>query len=101
MVLIQQNPELPIVPMTAGELGGDDFAYWMGSWGNAAIDEVYHEDERIYFKSQDEDELEEQIFNRLESYNPAWSDTYLQEKTTEEYETIKWKKVITVKIELP
>ena len=57
--LIQQNPSLKIVPMVDSELGGDDFSYYMGAWGKAEIDEVYHEDERIYFRSYDEEELGE------------------------------------------
>lgn len=31
--LSQQYPSLKIIPMVNGELGGDDFIYWMGNWG--------------------------------------------------------------------
>ena len=99
--LIQQNPSLKIVPMVDSELGGDDFSYYMGKWGKAEIDEVYHEDERIYFRSYDEEELGEQIFGRLESSNPAWDSPYLEERTKEELDEIKWGKAIDVKIDLP
>lgn len=97
-----ENPELEIVPMVQSEVcAGDDFSCWMGSWGKAEIDEVYHEDERIYFRSYDEDEIEERIFNRLESGNPSSSDSFLDEKVEEELAKIEWVKVIVVKIGMP
>lgn len=30
---------------------------WLGSWGEAEIDDIYIDDERVYFFSQDEEEL--------------------------------------------
>lgn len=99
--LIQENPELSIVPMVDNELGGDDFSYYMGKWGKASVDEVYHRDERIYFRSDDEEELHEHYFDQLALNNPAWSATYLDEKTIEKINEIEWEKVITVRIELP
>ena len=100
--LIKNNPNLKIVPMVDNEVcGGDDFGSWMGSWGKGAIDEVYHQDDRIYFRSSDESEIEENIFNGLESENPAWSDKYLEEQTKEKEKEIEWEKVIVVRINLP
>ena len=100
--LIKENPNLEIVPMVDNEVcGGDDFGSWMGSWGKGAIDEVYHSDDRIYFRSTDEDEIEENIFNGLESENPAWSDSYIEEQTKEKAKEIEWEKVIVVRINLP
>jgi argininosuccinate synthase len=100
--LIKENPDLKIVPMVCQEVcAGDDFAYWMGKWGKAEIDEIYHEDERIYFRSIDEDELGDDIFNNLEEDNPHWSDSYLEEQTDKELSKINWKNAIVVKIELP
>lgn len=47
--LIKENPELEIVPMVDGEVcQGDEYSYWMGKWGSAIIDQVYHSDDRIY-----------------------------------------------------
>lgn len=38
--LMQENPELPVIPFVDGEIvGGDDFGTWMGSWGCACVDE--------------------------------------------------------------
>lgn len=106
--LIKQNPDLDIVPMVDGELGGDDWSYWMGKWGKAEVDEVYHEDERIYFKSTDEDELvEKQGDNIYDEEYPGSKQLTDEEneditKKAENYvKNLPWEKVITVKIELP
>lgn len=99
--LIQKNPSLRILPMVDGELGGPDFAYYAGSFINAEIDEVHYDDERIYFRSYDEEDMGESIFSRLEYHNPSWSDTLLDEKTEEQLAEIKWEKVIVVKIGMP
>ncbi len=38
--LIQENPELPVVPMVAGEVvPNDEYGYWLGRWGKAKVDE--------------------------------------------------------------
>ncbi|MED3792405.1 hypothetical protein P4571_08110 [Niallia alba] len=106
--LIDQNPELPIVPMVDGQLCGDDWSYYMGKWGQAEIDEVYHEDERVYFKSSDEEELigerGEFIFDNEYPSRKSLTDEEekIVEKKAEEYvESLPWKKVIVVSIELP
>lgn len=109
--LIQQNPDLRILPMVDGELGGSDFAYYAGSFGHAEVDEVYYSDERIYFRSFDVERLEEEAFNRLESYVQMYNDdkqaassTYyarIEEKARQEVNNLEWTKVIVVKIEMP
>ncbi len=38
--LMQENPDLPVVPMVDGEIvPGDDYGYWQGDWGAARVDE--------------------------------------------------------------
>ncbi|MDZ5711627.1 hypothetical protein [Jeotgalibacillus haloalkalitolerans] len=102
LTLIKENPELEIVPMIATDVcASDDFTSWMGSWGSAKIDEVFHSEERIYFRSIDEEEVEEMFFNQLEVLNPSWSDTYLQEQAEIKAKEVQWEKVITVYIDLP
>ena len=106
--LIEQNPDLKIVPMVDGELGGDEFAYWMGSWGKAEIDEVYHEDDRNYFRSTDEEELIEKQADFI-FYEEYPNHKYLNEEESKTVESkakfivegLGWDKVIVVKIELP
>lgn len=58
MRLVAENPTLPIVPMVDSEVVEDDgYNSWMGSWGNACIDYILTRDERIYIKSEDDEEL--------------------------------------------
>ncbi|WP_405101624.1 hypothetical protein [Oceanobacillus sp. FSL H7-0719] len=110
--LKQENPELDIVPMVDNEVcAGDDFSNWMGSWGSAEIDYIHIPDwnddnrilnpERIYFKSADEDNIKDRLFDHLEAMNPAWSDEYIEENIEKKYREIDWEKVIVVKIGLP
>lgn len=107
--LVKENPDLEIVPMVETEVCcGDDFNYWMGSWGSAEIDEVYHLDERIYFRSDDEEELVDNKLDRImeEEYPKR---VYLN---GEEYATVykqaeqfvkdlPWERVIAVQIKTP
>lgn len=108
MKLTKDNPELKIIPMVNGELGGSDFSYWMGKWGKAEINEAYQEDERIYFRSYDEEELvEKQADFIFDSEFPTH--THLNAKESEavtiraklHVENLEWEKVIVVKIEMP
>lgn len=64
--LIKANPGVEIIPMVATDVvGGDDFATWAGRWGNAELTQYYISDERIYFKSDDWDELVNEEIDRL------------------------------------
>lgn len=87
--------------MVDSELGGCDFGYHSGDFGDVSIDEVYYEGERIYFRFEDEEELEEKMFNELEFNNPSWSDSYLDEQAKAEVNSLDWEKVIVVKINYP
>ena len=100
--LINKHPELRIVPMVATEIIADDgFSSWMAGWGKAEIEHIYVADERIYFKSEDEDEIGENIFFHLEENNPSWSKEYVLEQTELKEKEIPWEEVIVVHITLP
>lgn len=62
--LMQENPELPVVPMVDGEIPGDDSGYWLGAWGSARVDEYLftHNHEWMVFKSDDD------VFDVLERH---------------------------------
>lgn len=54
--LIKENPDLPILPMVEGDVcGSDEYAYWMGCFGNSFVDEYlideWYGDECVVFKS--------------------------------------------------
>lgn len=106
--LSKENPKLKIVPMVDGELCGYEFSYYMGSWGKPEIDEVYHEDERIYFRSYDEEELIERQADLIfdEKYPKRnelkEAESKIVFNDAEAYvENLPWEKVITLKIVMP
>lgn len=71
--LVQENPDLPVVPMVEGSIAWDDSGYFMAAFGAAEVDEyiVSRQDDRIYFKSDDdvfdvlEHVLSDEEFNAL------------------------------------
>ena len=61
--LINQNPDLPIVPMVNYEIVADDCAlYWMGSWGEAKVDSYILRNDRIWYLSDGKEEIFENLF---------------------------------------
>ena len=98
--LMQENPDLPVVPMVDGEIPGDDCGYWQGAWGFARVDEylIIHYQERLVFKSDD------YIFDFLEHYLTKDEFNTLPEdedKCKEIYNKLPWIKAIVVYITLP
>lgn len=99
--LIEENPNLRIVPMVDSEIVADDgFAWWVGSWGKAQVDEIYSSDERLYLRSEDEDTLVENLYDNME-VEGSLTDGEIYELAKKEVGGYKWEKVITVKIDLP
>jgi len=98
--IIAENPDLPIVPMVNSELVAEDyFAWWIGSWGRASIEEIYQDDERAYIRSRDEEMLIDDALYWLEDKAATEEEAY--ELAKKEVEGYDWKKVIAVRIELP
>lgn len=98
--LIQENPDLEIMPMVDSEIViNDDYCYWAGSWGEARVDEYWIDEERIYFRSVDEDSLiENEIDNIYGTYDESTTDKELEEIAKRNIDNYNWKKVIVVKI---
>lgn len=95
--LIEENPELPIVPMVDSEIvADDDFNRWMGSFGSACIDEYITGGERVYFR--DDDKAEKVIAEIL-----GWDayEVMTSEEAKREYAKLPWIKAIIVNIDLP
>lgn len=96
--LMQENPELPVVPMVDGEIPGDDSGYWLGAWGNARVDEylLINKCKWMVFKSDDD------VFDVLEKY--LSDDEFEKLPETEEecrpvYNALPWTKAIIVYIQ--
>lgn len=98
--LIQENPDIPIVPMVDGKIPWDDCGYWIGAWGSARIDEylLVNNSEYVVFKSDDD------VFDVLERYLSDEEFEKLPETESEcrpIYDALPWTKAIVVYIELP
>lgn len=96
--LMQENPELPGVPMVDGEIPGDDSGYWLGAWGSVKVDEYLLTNNRewMVFKSDDD------VFDVLEKY--LSDDEFEKLPETEEecrpvYNALPWTKAIIVYIQ--
>ena len=103
LLLVLENPELPVVPMVYSEcVGGDDqFAYWLSKVGRSeirefAIDEWYHDGAIVY---RDDANAEEELIEAIAESKYDGSD--------EDYEKAKaeaaglWTKAIIVYITTP
>ena len=55
--LIQENPELPVVPMVDSEVVCEDCGYWLGHWGRCEVTEYYYGREYVHFKDDDEEDV--------------------------------------------
>lgn len=98
--LMQENPELPVVPMVDGEIPGDDSGWWLGAWGSARIDEYLFTRNRewMVFKSDDD------VFDVLERHLSDEEFEKLPETEAEcrpYYDALPWIKAIIVDINLP
>ena len=96
--LMQENPDLPVVPMVDGEVAGVDRGYWLASWGCSRVDEylICEYAERTVFKSEDD------VFGTLEDYLPYKEFESLPENESAcrpTYDALPWRKAIIVYIE--
>lgn len=91
--LVKENPEFKIVPMVNTDcVPGDDYSWWVASWGKPAIEEILVAEEIIYVKSKSYEELVENAIRNIKC-----SEEYAK-KLVDLYD---WVKVIAVKIEAP
>lgn len=98
--LVEENPDLPVIPIVDGEIPGDDCGYWLGAWGNSRIDEYLLVSNRdlVVFKSDDD------VFDVLER---CLSDEKFEKLPESEeeckpiYDALPWIKAIIVYINRP
>lgn len=99
--LATENPTLKIIPMVNSEVVVDDgYCYWAGSWEKAYIDEVYVDDERIYFKSNDAEDLEQQYIDD-NCDDDSVPDKIVFKRAEEYVAELPWERVIVVYINTP
>lgn len=63
--LVRQNPDLPVIPMVDGELCGDDYGWYIGSFGTAKVGEYALYGDRWY---DDREDFKEDYYG----YNDDW-----------------------------
>lgn len=94
--LMKEYPDLPVIPMVDGEIPGDDCGYWLGTWGEAQLDEYLETSDRFLFKSDDD------VFDVLErflSYDEFYQLPDVESECRKKYDALPWKKAIIVYIE--
>ena len=97
--LMREHPELPVVPMVNSEIIADDYcSYWMGNWGKAGIAAYIVGDERIYFREDDSDDMEN-VLNHTKG-GQDWYEAP-EAKVEEAYRNLPWTEAIIVYIEMP
>lgn len=99
--LMQENPELPVVPMVDSEIVADnDYNYWMGSWGNSRVEEYVLGNEHLHFREDDDwDDIERTLTDGFLSYDDF--EIMPDEEAKSEYAALPWIKAIIVNIDLP
>ena len=98
--LIEENPDLPVVPMVDSEVVADDGGYWLGEWGRCEVTEYYNGREYIHFRDDDEEDVLNDMAGCKYGHDPQGRDIY--NLTAEEwdalYKSIPWTKCIVVYI---
>ena len=98
--LIQENPDLPIVPMVDAEVVADDCGYWMGKWGRCEVTEYYLGREKVHFRDDDEEDVLNDLVGCEYSHDPQGRDIYdlSDEEWDKLYQSVPWVKCIVVYI---
>ena len=99
--LIQENPDLPVVPMVDEEIVADDnCTWWLGSWGHSKVTEFYNGREYVHFKDDDEEDVLTDLVGCDYSCDMQGRDVYdlSDEEWDKLYASIPWTKCIVVYI---
>ena len=104
--LVKQNPDLPIVPMVDSDVCcGDEYGWWLGSFGSASIDEyisIEMRGELRFFTKGEQCEIEEYFADNLaDERDYDLHATEIDRIAHEKAEALPWVKAIIVKIGLP
>ena len=90
--LMQEHPELPVVPMVDSEVvAGDEYPLWLGYLGFSKLDGYLLTDERVLIRSLDDKE-------DVLTQGLGW-DEYKHlsdEEATQAYKDVKWTEAIVV-----
>lgn len=107
--LVKQNTDLKVICMVDQEIvPSDDYGRYMASIGKSIVDEYWLKDERVYFKSVDMEEIEEQLesdifidlFRDWGRVLDEDEEKELQNILSREVRKIPWKKAIILNIDI-
>ncbi|WP_038275506.1 hypothetical protein, partial [Ruminiclostridium papyrosolvens] len=88
--LVQENPELRILPLVDTEcVPSDDYGSWVARWDTAEIDYVLVKNERTNRKSADFEDLVDEVMHDFD---------FSDEKARKIVDGYEWEKVILVNI---
>lgn len=101
--LMQEYPDLPVIPMVDSEIVGDDCGYWVGKWGRCEINEYYTGEERVHFRNDDPEDILNDMRDCHYGCDKIGRDIYSlsDEEWAEIIDSLPWVKCIVVYIELP
>lgn len=97
--LMQENPDLPVVPMVDYEIVADDSGRWLGSWGSSYIGEYLIGEEQVHFREDDDPSEVERVL--AEKYGDYYYSDMSEEQEAKAYAEMPWIKAIIVNIDLP
>lgn len=101
--LVNQNPNLRVVPMVEYEVcGGDECPWWEGEISSSSIEEIVSKDEFVYIKSKDKQKLIEDVMEE-DFLNVGFdvSEEEAKEHAMRKVNAYDWEKVIVVRIVTP
>ena len=101
--LMQENPNLPIIPMVGQEIVTDDYcAYGIGSWGRCEVTEYYLGREYVHFKDDDAEEVLKDMvgceYGETKDGRDIWTDLS-DEEFNDLFASLPWVKAIVVYID--
>lgn len=97
--LMQENPELPVVPVVDYEIVADDSGRWLGSWGSSYIGEYLIGEEQVHFREDDDPSEVDKVLS--ERYGDDYYTDMTDEQEAAAYAGLPWVKAIIVNIDLP
>ena len=100
--LIEENPNLPIVPMVDSDIVAEDgYQWWMGNWGRSEKAKYYRGEECVHFYEPDDwEEFDSALYDAHATdakVRPDMDDDTVKEA----YENLPWTEAIVVYIILP
>lgn len=98
--LIEENPDLPVVPMVDSEVVADDYGYWQGKWGKCEVTEYYNGRAYIHFRDDDEEDVLKDMRECKYGHDKDGRDIYdlSDDEWKKLYDSIPWTKCIAVYI---